>query len=163
MPALHPVAFARQGAFRGAATPDRTDQGSYTVSIFRRPALPALRHASHARQHPAAATPPHQQQQQQQQQQQEQPIIALPVDRVTGWSWQGQDEFSALGDRQDRPPLLLPLLGRAKRVVLVRHGQSTWNARNRIQGSSNFSVLTDQGLKQAAAAGKLVRWHSGRA
>lgn len=44
-----------------------------------------------------------------------------------------------------------------RRVVLVRHGQSTWNARNRIQGSSNFSVLTELGVEQAQAARKLVR------
>ncbi|KAL9247400.1 hypothetical protein vseg_020836 [Gypsophila vaccaria] len=37
----------------------------------------------------------------------------------------------------------------AKRVVLVRHGQSTWNAEGRIQGSSNFSVLTPKGEAQA--------------
>jgi probable phosphoglycerate mutase len=42
------------------------------------------------------------------------------------------------------PPLLEP-----KRVVLVRHGQSTWNAEGRIQGSSDFSVLTPKGESQA--------------
>ncbi|GAB4820218.1 hypothetical protein N2152v2_007264 [Parachlorella kessleri] len=89
--------------------------------------------------------------------QREQPQIKLPLDRVTGWSWQGQDAFSPLGDRRDAPPLPLPQLDSAKRVVLVRHGQSTWNARNRIQGSSDFAVLTDQGLKQAAAAGRLLQ------
>lgn len=46
---------------------------------------------------------------------------------------QGEDAFSSLGDRQDLPPLPLPALTQPKRVVLVRHGQSTWNARNRIQ------------------------------
>ncbi|XP_013613475.1 PREDICTED: probable 2-carboxy-D-arabinitol-1-phosphatase isoform X2 [Brassica oleracea var. oleracea] len=37
----------------------------------------------------------------------------------------------------------------AKRVVLVRHGQSTWNEEGRIQGSSDFSVLTNKGESQA--------------
>ncbi|KAL1199201.1 putative 2-carboxy-D-arabinitol-1-phosphatase [Cardamine amara subsp. amara] len=36
-----------------------------------------------------------------------------------------------------------------KRVVLVRHGQSTWNEEGRIQGSSDFSVLTTKGENQA--------------
>ncbi|CAN8252590.1 unnamed protein product [Cochlearia groenlandica] len=36
-----------------------------------------------------------------------------------------------------------------KRVVLVRHGQSTWNEEGRIQGSSDFSVLTMKGETQA--------------
>ncbi|EFH50338.1 phosphoglycerate/bisphosphoglycerate mutase family protein [Arabidopsis lyrata subsp. lyrata] len=36
-----------------------------------------------------------------------------------------------------------------KRVVLVRHGQSTWNEEGRIQGSSDFSVLTKKGESQA--------------
>ncbi|CAH8362435.1 unnamed protein product [Eruca vesicaria subsp. sativa] len=36
-----------------------------------------------------------------------------------------------------------------KRVVLVRHGQSTWNEEGRIQGSSDFSVLTNKGESQA--------------
>ncbi|XP_033140142.1 probable 2-carboxy-D-arabinitol-1-phosphatase isoform X3 [Brassica rapa] len=37
----------------------------------------------------------------------------------------------------------------AKRVVLVRHGQSTWNEEGRIQGSSDFSILTTKGESQA--------------
>ncbi|KAJ7947944.1 putative Phosphoglycerate mutase [Quillaja saponaria] len=44
---------------------------------------------------------------------------------------------------------LFPPIKVAKRVVLVRHGQSTWNAEGRIQGSSNFSVLTKKGEAQA--------------
>uniref|UniRef100_A0A0E0R493 2-carboxy-D-arabinitol-1-phosphatase n=1 Tax=Oryza rufipogon TaxID=4529 RepID=A0A0E0R493_ORYRU len=51
------------------------------------------------------------------------------------------------------PPLVrgggLPPLREAKRVVLVRHGQSTWNAEGRIQGSSDISVLTPKGESQA--------------
>ncbi|CAN0916653.1 Probable 2-carboxy-D-arabinitol-1-phosphatase [Linum grandiflorum] len=42
-----------------------------------------------------------------------------------------------------------PPIKSSKRVVLVRHGQSTWNAEGRIQGSSDFSVLTKKGESQA--------------
>uniref|UniRef100_A0A0E0FLY4 2-carboxy-D-arabinitol-1-phosphatase n=1 Tax=Oryza nivara TaxID=4536 RepID=A0A0E0FLY4_ORYNI len=48
-----------------------------------------------------------------------------------------------------RPGERLPPLREAKRVVLVRHGQSTWNAEGRIQGSSDISVLTPKGESQA--------------
>ena len=41
--------------------------------------------------------------------------------------------------------------------MLVRHGQSTWNAEGRIQGSSDVSVLTEKGKKQAREAAELVR------
>jgi len=36
--------------------------------------------------------------------------------------------------------------------TLLRHGQSTWNRASRIQGSSNFSELTDKGREQARRA-----------
>jgi broad specificity phosphatase PhoE len=64
------------------------------------------------------------------------------------------DPFLALADRADAPSLPLPLLppGAARRVVLVRHGESTWNAAGRVQGSSDFSELTEKGARQAAAA-----------
>mmetsp|Transcript_7381 Transcript_7381/g.24493 ORF Transcript_7381/g.24493 Transcript_7381/m.24493 type:complete len:360 (-) Transcript_7381:636-1715(-) len=39
--------------------------------------------------------------------------------------------------------------GREKKIVLVRHGVSTWNELGRIQGSTNESELTELGLKQA--------------
>ncbi|WJZ89834.1 hypothetical protein VitviT2T_009024 [Vitis vinifera] len=44
----------------------------------------------------------------------------------------------------------------AKRVVLVRHGQSTWNEEGRIQGSSNFSVLTQKGEAQAETSRQML-------
>ena len=153
----HPVAFARHtsSAFAYRSNPSQrggADHCNYTPSLFLRtaPYAPTPRHPifQHAAAHRSPQLPAASQQ--------EQPQIKLPLDRVTGWAWQGQDAFSALGDRRDAPPLPLPQLNSAKRVVLVRHGQSTWNARNRIQGSSDFAVLTDQGLKQAAAAGRLV-------
>jgi len=46
-----------------------------------------------------------------------------------------------------------------RRFVLVRHGQSTWNAEGRIQGSSDVSVLTEKGKRQAGEAAQLVREH----
>lgn len=36
-----------------------------------------------------------------------------------------------------------------KRVVLVRHGQSTWNQDSRVQGDTDESVLTADGIAQA--------------
>ncbi|CAM0874315.1 unnamed protein product [Alopecurus aequalis] len=50
----------------------------------------------------------------------------------------------------------LPPLQEAKRVVLVRHGQSTWNAEGRIQGSSDFSVLTPKGESQAETSRNML-------
>jgi phosphoserine phosphatase len=41
------------------------------------------------------------------------------------------------------------------RVILVRHGQSTYNAEKRYQGSSDDSVLTACGQEQAAQVGQL--------
>lgn len=49
------------------------------------------------------------------------------------------------------PPIIV-----AKRVVLVRHGQSTWNEEGRIQGSSNFSVLTQKGESQAETSRQML-------
>lgn len=50
----------------------------------------------------------------------------------------------------------LPPLRAAKRVVLVRHGQSTWNAEGRIQGSSDISVLTAKGESQAETSRQML-------
>ncbi|KAK4856941.1 hypothetical protein QYF36_022910 [Acer negundo] len=50
----------------------------------------------------------------------------------------------------------LPGIREAKRVVLVRHGQSTWNEEGRIQGSSNFSVLTKKGESQAETSRQML-------
>ncbi|GLJ27346.1 hypothetical protein SUGI_0536680 [Cryptomeria japonica] len=43
-----------------------------------------------------------------------------------------------------------------KRVVVVRHGQSTWNEEGRIQGSSDFSVLTQKGEMQAETSRQML-------
>ena len=73
------------------------------------------------------------------------------------WAWTGADEFTPLGDRVDAPPLPLPAITARRRVVLVRHGQSTWNAEGRIQGSSDFSRLTPKGVQQAETTHEMVR------
>ena len=75
---------------------------------------------------------------------------------TTSYEWQGTDEYSDLEDRKDAPPLPLPGLKAPRRVVLVRHGQSTWNAEGRIQGSCNASELTDKGKSQAETTEDLV-------
>ncbi|KAF3455349.1 hypothetical protein FNV43_RR05798 [Rhamnella rubrinervis] len=49
-----------------------------------------------------------------------------------------------------------PAIKSAKRVVLVRHGQSTWNEEGRIQGSSDFSVLTKKGESQAETSRQML-------
>ncbi len=52
-------------------------------------------------------------------------------------NWQGRDAFTPLGDRVDAPPLPLPSISEPVRVVVVRHGQSTWNSEGRIQVECN--------------------------
>eukprot|EP00252_Welwitschia_mirabilis_P008931 TRINITY_DN211_c0_g1_i1.p1 TRINITY_DN211_c0_g1~~TRINITY_DN211_c0_g1_i1.p1 ORF type:complete len:309 (+),score=42.82 TRINITY_DN211_c0_g1_i1:67-927(+) len=58
----------------------------------------------------------------------------------------------SLGDESQA----LPSIEEAKRVVLVRHGQSTWNEEGRIQGSSDFSVLTHKGVTEAETARQML-------
>lgn len=42
------------------------------------------------------------------------------------------------------------------RVIIVRHGQSTYNAQRRIQGRTNSSTLTDKGRSEAIQVGKAL-------
>jgi len=42
------------------------------------------------------------------------------------------------------------------RLVLVRHGQSSFNAKGLIQGRTDDSLLTDKGYEQALKAGKAL-------
>jgi broad specificity phosphatase PhoE len=44
----------------------------------------------------------------------------------------------------------------ATRVIIVRHGQSSYNAQKRIQGRCDESVLTDKGIADAQIVGKLL-------
>ncbi|MES2770511.1 MAG: 2,3-diphosphoglycerate-dependent phosphoglycerate mutase [Pseudomonadota bacterium] len=43
-----------------------------------------------------------------------------------------------------------------KKIVLLRHGESTWNKENRFTGWTDVD-LTEQGVAEAKAAGKLMR------
>jgi len=42
------------------------------------------------------------------------------------------------------------------RVVLLRHGESTWNKENRFTGWTDVD-LSEKGLVEATAAGRLLR------
>ncbi|MDQ2736059.1 MAG: histidine phosphatase family protein, partial [Pseudomonadota bacterium] len=42
------------------------------------------------------------------------------------------------------------------KLVLVRHGESTWNLENRFTGWTDVD-LTAKGVEQARAAGRLLR------
>jgi len=44
----------------------------------------------------------------------------------------------------------------AIRLVLVRHGLSSFNAKGLIQGRTDNSILTDEGYEQARKAGKAL-------
>lgn len=77
---------------------------------------------------------------------------SAPPTATTTWT----DEYTDLGDRVDQPPLPLPAIAKPVRVTIVRHGQSTWNAESRVQGSSNQSVLSEKGKQQARASQAMV-------
>lgn len=77
---------------------------------------------------------------------------SAPPTATTNWT----DEYTDLGDRVDQPPLPLPAIAKPVRVTIVRHGQSTWNAESRVQGSSNQSVLSEKGKQQARASQAMV-------
>ncbi|XP_044497198.1 probable 2-carboxy-D-arabinitol-1-phosphatase isoform X2 [Mangifera indica] len=49
------------------------------------------------------------------------------------------------------------LISSTKKVTLVRHGLSSWNDEGRVQGSSNLSVLTETGVKQAERCREALR------
>lgn len=82
---------------------------------------------------------------------------AIETQEDTRYVWTGTDDFSDLGDRVDAAPLPLPDIDAPRRVVLVRHGQSTWNAEGRIQGSSNLSELTAKGIAQAETTRDMLK------
>ncbi|PWA49059.1 serine/threonine-protein kinase, active site protein [Artemisia annua] len=77
----------------------------------------------------------------------------VPKKREDGWmEVEDNQKFSfKVGGTVSFPPLKA-----AKRVVLVRHGQSTWNAEGRIQGSSDFSILTNKGEAQAETSRQML-------
>ena len=74
--------------------------------------------------------------------------------RASAW----HDEFSHLKDRIDAEPPLFPSIKpkQSIRFTIVRHGQSTWNAASRIQGSSDLSELTTKGKAQAESSREMT-------
>ncbi|GMI77619.1 hypothetical protein HRI_001431200 [Hibiscus trionum] len=64
-----------------------------------------------------------------------------------------ENEYSLTGTAYDFERATISLtresLSSPKKVTLVRHGLSSWNEEGRVQGSSNLSVLTEAGVKQA--------------
>lgn len=72
------------------------------------------------------------------------PEISIIADNpgygVTGGAWDFRKATISLAPH----PLSSP-----KKVTIVRHGLSSWNFESRVQGSSDLSVLTDAGEKQA--------------
>ncbi|GIL60957.1 hypothetical protein Vafri_15756, partial [Volvox africanus] len=75
--------------------------------------------------------------------------VSSPAQMQSLSLWNGADEFTPYKDRIDALPLPLPAITEPVRLVIVRHGQSTWNAEGRIQGSTDLSVLTEKGVNQA--------------
>ena len=64
-------------------------------------------------------------------------------------------------DCKDLPPLPVEC-SRHLTVTLLRHGQSTWNQQNIVQGSTDDSTLTEKGKDQASHAAALLQrlgWH----
>lgn len=64
-------------------------------------------------------------------------------------------------DCKDLPPLSVEC-SRHLTVTLLRHGQSTWNQQNIVQGSTDDSTLTEKGKDQASHAAALLQrlgWH----
>ncbi|KAB8420579.1 hypothetical protein FH972_024974 [Carpinus fangiana] len=47
-------------------------------------------------------------------------------------------------------------LSSSKKVTLVRHGLSSWNQESKVQGSSNLSILTETGVRQAERCRKAL-------
>jgi len=47
--------------------------------------------------------------------------------------------------------------GIGRRLVLVRHGESTWNALGIVQGQADAPGLTDEGRRQAAALARQLQ------
>ncbi|EEF43273.1 probable 2-carboxy-D-arabinitol-1-phosphatase [Ricinus communis] len=69
----------------------------------------------------------------------------------------------AYGFESATTSLTQKLLSSSKKVTLVRHGLSSWNLEGRVQGSSNLSVLTDTGVRQAEMCRQaLVKIHFDR-
>ncbi|XP_062160633.1 probable 2-carboxy-D-arabinitol-1-phosphatase isoform X3 [Alnus glutinosa] len=71
-----------------------------------------------------------------------------------------QNDGSMTGGAYDFERSTISLTNRsmssAKKVTLVRHGLSSWNEESRVQGSSNLSILTETGVRQAERCRKAL-------
>ncbi|CAN1279140.1 Probable 2-carboxy-D-arabinitol-1-phosphatase [Linum perenne] len=78
------------------------------------------------------------------------PEIRLVAEKLQQSS---SDDATVTGSAFDFARATSSLTGRSlsspKKVTIVRHGLSSWNHESRVQGSSNLSVLTEIGVKQA--------------
>src|SRR6266705_3488095 len=72
-----------------------------------------------------------------------------PIDGLRKASIDSEIAFA----RQEPPELPLPARPSPARLLLVRHGQSTWNHERRIQGQLD-PPLSDEGRRQAAQLGR---------
>jgi hypothetical protein len=70
---------------------------------------------------------------------------------------QGGGKIGAVKNASKKAYLHHHRRSQVRRVTLVRHGQSTWNEEGRIQGSSDFSVLTNKGEGQAEVTRKMLQ------
>ncbi|ESR62575.1 hypothetical protein CICLE_v10017672mg [Citrus x clementina] len=72
-----------------------------------------------------------------------------------------QNDASVTGGAYDfgraTKSLTQKLISYPKKVTLVRHGLSSWNDEGRVQGSSNLSVLTEAGVRQAERCREALR------
>ncbi|GKC65444.1 nucleotide-binding alpha-beta plait domain-containing protein, partial [Tanacetum coccineum] len=76
-----------------------------------------------------------------------QALVAIAMELNTSSSSKKDDDYKVRGEVGGAVKLLGVKV--AKRVVLVRHGQSTYNTKGRIQGSFDFSILTNKGEPQS--------------
>lgn len=84
------------------------------------------------------------------------PRCSSSVQEIQKSSSSASDDDTHLLSSQLYASAPFPHVKIAKRVVLVRHGQSTWNAEGRIQGSSDFSILTRKGEAQAETSRQML-------
>jgi hypothetical protein len=70
--------------------------------------------------------------------------------------YQFRGKYKVLNVEFERKEKEKAVAAATKRVVLVRHGQSTWNDEGRIQGSSDFSLLTYKGEIEAQNARQML-------
>ncbi|GAB4826956.1 hypothetical protein Ancab_033836 [Ancistrocladus abbreviatus] len=62
----------------------------------------------------------------------------------------------AFGFNRATTSLAPDLLLSQKKVTLLRHGLSSWNEESRVQGSSDLSILTETGVRQAEKCQKAL-------